>query len=449
VLLVAALAGCVSSREKQSFDEYYRVEAGTYSSEEADPATPPGPEIGEDTTLGDYLVYAALNNPGLEAAFNDWKAALEGISQVRALPDPRFTYVYYVEAVETRVGPQEQAFALVQTFPWLGKLQRRGDIAYEASEAAREKYEAAKLRLFYNVKHAYYEYYYLERSIDVTEDNLRLVSNLEAVARGKYEAGSIPYSAVVKAQVELGKLEDHLITLEDLRGPVRAKVNVTLGRAPEAYLAEPGPVIVEETEFSDEDILTLLRERNPELLALGYLTAREEAAMSLARHSYVPDITLGAQVIQTGEALDPYMTDSGKDAVMATLSLNVPIWFGKYRAARKEAEARHRASAKRLEDRANQLASDLKMALFQFRSAGRRIDLYGHSLVPKAEQSVAASQRAFSADQVDFFDLIEAQRTLLEFQLAYERALADRAQRLAEIEMLVGQELERPESGAD
>jgi outer membrane protein TolC len=206
---------------------------------------------------------------------------------------------------------------------------------------------------------------------------------------------------------------------------------------------------MEKVVLADDEILGLLRERNPELLALGFMTAREEAAMSLAKHSYVPDITLGARIIQTGEALDPAMTDSGKDAVMATLSLNLPIWFGKYRAAQKEAQARHHASSKRLEDRENQLLTDLKMALYHFRSAERRIDLYGDSLLPKAEQSVSASQRAFSADQVDFFDLIEAQRTLLEFQLSYERALADRAQNLAEIEMLTGQEVVHLQPGAD
>jgi len=448
-LVLAALAGCASSREKQSFDDYYQVESSTYPGEEEVSAAAPEPRIDADATLGDYLVYAALHNPGLEAAFNEWKAALEKIPQVRALPDPRFTYVYYIESVETRVGPQEQSFALVQTFPWLPKLQRRGDVAFEASEAAREKYEAEKLMLFYRVKHAYYEYYYLDRSIEVTESNIGLVSNLEAVARGKFQAGGLPYAAVVKAQVELGKLDDQLMTLEDLRGPVAAKLNTALGRAPDSYLPEPGPVDMEEVVLADDEILGVLRERNPELLALGFMTAREEAAMSLAKHSYVPDITLGARIIQTGEALDPTMTDSGKDAVMATLSLNLPIWFGKYRAAQKEAQARHHASSKRLEDRENQLLTDLKMALYHFRSAERRIDLYGDSLIPKAEQSVAASQRAFSAGQVDFFDLIEAQRTLLEFQLSYERALADRAQNLAEIEMLTGQEVVHLQPGAD
>ena len=56
--------------------------------------------LDESAGLEDYLAYAAFNNPGLEAAFNRWKAAVERVPQVRALPDPRFTYVYYIEAVD-------------------------------------------------------------------------------------------------------------------------------------------------------------------------------------------------------------------------------------------------------------------------------------------------------------------------------------------------------------
>ncbi|MCK5547397.1 MAG: hypothetical protein KAI64_00170, partial [Thermoplasmata archaeon] len=52
------------------------------------------PELDESSTLSDYLEYAALNNPGLEAAFNAWKAALEKAAYIGKLPDPRFNYAY-------------------------------------------------------------------------------------------------------------------------------------------------------------------------------------------------------------------------------------------------------------------------------------------------------------------------------------------------------------------
>jgi outer membrane protein TolC len=440
--LLAVLAGCASVGERKSRYEF-NLEADARRVEPDDTGSAGVPEPGEDAGLQDYLAYAALRNPGLQAAFDDWKAELERIPQARSLPDPRFTYVHYIETVETRVGPQEQSFALMQTFPWLGKLRRRGDIAFAASEAARQRYEAAKLKLFYEVKHAYYEYYYLSRAISVTENDIRLVSSLEEVARTKYQVGEVPYSAVVKAQVELGVLEDALETLQDLSAPTIAGLNKVLGRPPGAYLPPPKIIEAEDVRFRDEDIVADLKKRNPELLTLEFMTLKEEAALGLSRQVYLPDITLGATIVRTGEALDPMSGDSGKDPVMASLSLNLPLWIGKYRAAEKEAQARLSASARRRQNRENQLVTDLKFAIFHFRSAERKADLYGNSLILKAEQALAASQRAFAAGRADFFDIIEAQRTLLEFLLAYERALADRAQRLAEIEMLTGSQIER------
>jgi hypothetical protein len=61
----------------------------------------------ESSSLEDYLAYGALNNPGLQAAFQEWQAALERIPQVRALPDPRLTFAYLIREVETRVGPRQ------------------------------------------------------------------------------------------------------------------------------------------------------------------------------------------------------------------------------------------------------------------------------------------------------------------------------------------------------
>ena len=70
-----------------------------------------------------YLRYASLNNAELKAKFEQWKAALEQIPQAKALSDPKFTYGYFIEEVETRTGPQQQKFGIIQVFPWFGKIQ--------------------------------------------------------------------------------------------------------------------------------------------------------------------------------------------------------------------------------------------------------------------------------------------------------------------------------------
>ena len=85
------------------------------SEQQSDPNNP--------VSLQDYLRYAALNNAGLKAAFEQWKAAMEQIPQAKSLPDPKFTYGYFIEEVETRVGPQRQKFGIMQVFPWFGKIE--------------------------------------------------------------------------------------------------------------------------------------------------------------------------------------------------------------------------------------------------------------------------------------------------------------------------------------
>ena len=72
--------------------------------------------------LDRYLVEAAKNNPGLKGKFNEYMAALEKVPQAGALPDPQIAFGYFIQPVETRVGPQQARFFVVQMFPWFGTL---------------------------------------------------------------------------------------------------------------------------------------------------------------------------------------------------------------------------------------------------------------------------------------------------------------------------------------
>jgi len=118
-----------------------------------DPAPEPLPPLDENSSLEDFLTYAELNNPGLKAEFLKWKAALEKIPEVKALPDPRFTYAGFIEHVETRVGPQRQRFGLSQAFPWFGKLDLKAGSAMELARlevmktASRATVTAARKKL--------------------------------------------------------------------------------------------------------------------------------------------------------------------------------------------------------------------------------------------------------------------------------------------------------------
>jgi len=457
-LAVTLIFGCASSREKQAFLDLAKVEKTQYVSENHTYTPQNLPTLNEESVISDYLAYAALNNPGLEAVFNRWKATLLKVPQVRTLPDPNFTYAYFIKEVETRVGPQRHKFELSQMFPWYGKLTLKGNIALEAANAEGQRYQSEKLKLFFEVKDAYYEYYYLSRAIATTEEHKRLIAYLESVARTNYSAGITSYGDLIKAQVELGKLADSLLTLRDLRDPITAKLNEALNRPFNYSLPYPKVIPEERMVITDDQLLTWLKESNPELKAIDFTIAKEKAAIDLARKEYFPNLTLGVEYIDTDNALTPpanpetgeipRVKDDGKDPVIAKFSINLPIWHNKYRAGEKEARLRHVATLRERSDRENSLIADLKMELYNFRDAKRKISLYRDTLVPKAKQSFNVIQKAFAAGKTDFLDVVDAERTLLEFQLSFERALANRAQRLAKIEELIGKEIPRDESSS-
>ena len=399
------------------------------------------PELTDHSTLGDYLTYAALNNAELRSAFNRWKAELEKIEQAQTLPDPRFNYGYFIQSVETRVGPQKHQVGVSQMFPWFGKLRLRGKAAMEMADAAQQQYERTKLMLFYRVKEGWYEYYYLGRAIAVTTDNRDLVAQFEQIAKAKYEADTAMYSDVIKAQTELDKLNDRLRSLQDLQGPVVAQLNAALNRPFDAALPWPKAAPEEHLSLDDKALIAEMRKGNPELKSLDFLAAKEKTGIALAKKDFFPDLTVGLNYSVTGEALNPDTPDSGKDPVMLGVSINMPLWQGKYRAEVREARKRYRAALEHRTDRANTLSADLKLALFKYHDASRKIALYRDALIPKADQTIKVTQRAFEAGKADFLSLVDAERVLLEFQLTYERALADHAERLAELEMLLGHRL--------
>jgi len=449
LLISAALAmmmsiGCSTIQADDSINQYKELKRVSVASTTGMNEGTVQRELNEHSTLQDYLAYAALYNPELEAAFNRWKAALEKISQVRSLPDPRFTYAYYIENVETRVGPQRHRIDLSQTFPWFGKLGLQGDIALEETHIQKQAYERLKLNLFYRVKVAYYEYYLLSRSISITEENLRLLSYFENVARTQYESGKATIADVIKAQVELGKLEERLLSLQDLQKPMIARLNGVLNRPYSAQAPWPSSLPIYDITPADEDIIKEALESNPDLKTIDIEVEKEVKAIDLAKKQFYPDMMLGLSYIETGHSSMPDINESGKDPIIAMFSINLPLWRNKYRAGVREAELRQKTALKERKNRENMLITDMKTALYNLHDAGRKIALYKDALIPKAKQSLNVTQTAFESGKKDFLSLVDTQRTLLELELAYERALVNYVKFRAQVEMLVGRDFNTP-----
>jgi outer membrane protein TolC len=343
------------------------------------------------------------------------------------------TYSYEIRDVE----PQSHKIEIEQMFPWHGTRSLRGEVAKKESEELREKFEAIKTRLYYKIKNTYFEYYYLFRAIDITKKNLELMTALEQSARIRYTSGKASYADVIQAQVEIARLEERLIGLNDLRNPFIADFNALLNRNIGDQLPPPTSIPDYVLTQSEESLQALMKEKNPELREFGIQIDRVTDRIDLAKKQFYPDIMIGLSYTRMDNAQMP----GAKDPLMTMFSLNVPFRRDKYRAAVREAEVTRKSAVSSKTSLENDLQAALNRTLYTFRDAERKIDLYTDVLIPKAQEALDVSTFAYVTTEADFLSLLHAQSTLLDLELMYERALSDRALSFSQLEMLVGKDL--------
>jgi len=397
-------------------------------------AEQPAADVNAPQTVSEYLRYAALHNAGLKAAFEEWKAALEQIPQAKALPDPTFTYGYFVEQLNTR-----QRVGIMQMFPWFGKIEARTDAAAAAAKAARKRYETTELQLFFDVKNAFYEYLYLARATQIARENLELARHFEEIARAKYLTATATHPDVLRAQIRVAELQYRLTALEQMREPTVARLNAALNRPAEAPLPWPQGEPIRLVEIDHRAVVAALKENNPQLQAMGFDVEQLRRQVDVVKRDLYPSIGLGV------EWMDMNMggMSGTDDDLMLGLQLNLPIWRRSYKAGELQARATARRAQHQKQDTENELTARTARVLYEYEDNDRQAQLYGKTLVPKAEQLIGVSEAAYMAGTIDFLSLIDAEQALLEYQLKYERALANQQQRLAEVEMLVGADVSK------
>lgn len=390
------------------------------------------------SSLDELLADGARNNPGLKAAFYVWQAKMESIAQVRALPDPQLSFAQFIQPIETRVGPQRQRIGLMQKFPWFGKLKLKGDAASEAAEAARMKLEFLKWELEFDIKKRYYAHYYLQRSIAILHEHLRLLKYLEGVLEARYKVGQVLLSDLLRIQIERESLQDRLDDARDRVPPLEAELNVLAGRALGTPIHSESQLEVPEVEVDLQRLSGMMLADNPSLKALGHSVDLERLGKRLARLSARPDFSLGVDYMLTGEARMPDVMGSGTDPFAIKMSMSLPIWSKKNKAAAREAEARYQMAMSQKQDAESRLLAKLESIYAAYGSAKRKLKLYRHSLIPRALQAMAVTQTAFETGKTDFLHYIDALRTLLTLELNGEKAAVDAATQMAALDLLTG-----------
>ena len=416
------LAGChgLSIKGEKEARQQVQSAADTYRPNGKKPTLP---VLTTNSSLADFLTYALLNQPKVEATYFDWVASVERITVQRSLPDPQVTFQMDIQDVVTSLMP-----GLMMSFPGLGKLRAAGEQAAAASQSGYFAFKAASLESAYDVKRTYYRLYFLEEKIRVNRENLDLVKDLEQLARTQNEVGKANLQDVLRAQIEQSRLNNEILNLADSREPLLAQFKAALGFGPDDS-APPVPAKFESTPL-DVPADRLLGNALAEDLRLKALSAdvhAAEAAIRLAYKARMPDTSIG---VMADAKMNPTLYRPWG-------TVSIPLWRDKLAAQVAEAQANKRAGEARLSAEQISLAVDIAERSFVYRETTRNLELLQNELLPKQRQSLELARSSYLSGQVDFLNLTDTEQTLLRFDLDQVEARTQRELSLAELSLIM------------
>ena len=390
--------------------------------------------------LKSLLTMAKNNNLQIQIAFNQWKIEEHKIKIMRSLEDPIISYSYIGEAVQTKVGPQRKRYNISQKIPFPGKLKLKEKSQFQRSQIFKERYKSIENEIIKQVKHIYYDLYFMDQSLVVYEEEISILKRVEDVIQRKYESNMVPQQDVIKIQVQFSEIIRKIFLLKQLRQSLNIKLNTVLNRKHTIIFPNITTVNKQEFEYSLTNILNTTMDNRQELLIANLSIKDAEYKKSLAKMAFFPNFTIGAEYIEI-ENDTIYVKDSGQDAWIGKISVNIPIWFQKIKSQIQEKEYELK--------KAHNVQSNLKnVVIFEVKDMYSKIStykkillLYQTSLIPKAQQFFDISQTGFETGSISFLDWLDTQRTYLRTRLAYHQTMRDYHKSIASLENFVGEKL--------
>ena len=392
-------------------------------------------------TLAEVYALAAERNPMVRAAGSRARAveAMEGSAALP--PDPQVQLGVMNASLPGLRTDMPQSMApsvqVMQMVPFPGKLGLSGRIAGHETDRARADSAEAAWMIRGRAAMAFYEVWEADRQTAVMRETVELLKTFEAVARAMYGAGTGRQADVLRAGVEVARMEADLARMRAMRAAAAARLNAVLGRpaaTPVPAVAFPSlPLALPAADtlraWAEADRALLLRGR------IGVEQARDRGR--LARREILPDLTLG---LQYGQRDDDEMGTERMASVM--VGFTVPVFAGRRQLAmRREAAAMEAMAGAELADARAQVDARVAGLLAELERARTLLRLYRAEVLPQAEAAVQSSLSGYRVGAVDFMTLVDAQMTVNRSRQEAHALMAAYGRALAELEMAVGREI--------
>lgn len=351
-------------------------------------------------SLVDVVRIAGEHRAEIEAARARTRAAEQRPAIVSALPDPMISPS--LDHLPFMWGGADVSVTVEQQFPLSGIRGHRRASALADVDRWRAETGRAGLDVGRQAATAFLMLQERRRTQALLVEQVAFARDVVVAANARYAAGTAPQSDVLRAEVEVARLEALARSMvSEVRG-AESMLATSLGLEADTTLPPLQPVVVPQPPPPWPALRAALTYR-PELAAARAEIARAEADVQIMRDMYRPMAT-----IRTGPAYT--MTDGKGWMVMVGLSL--PIWRGKLRAGVAEAQAMRAMSEADLRAMTRMFEGEAATVTQQVQAWRDRQDALTTDVLPRARMAIGPAIAGYTAGQLPLVSVIEAVQAL-------------------------------------
>jgi outer membrane protein TolC len=402
-------------------------------------AQAPAPAPGDSVLLATMLSSVERTNPRLDAARATARAARARVPSVTRLPDPQLQ-LGWMNYELPNLRPMDAIgmtqLQLMQMVPVNGKLRLAGIVETARADATATRIADVSLDLRQRASMAFYDIYTVDGTLGVARETRRLLQDIGDLAAKMYQVGDGRQADVLRANVELARMQEDIDRMESMRATMTARLNALQLAPSDAPIGSPRlprfPLALPPL-----DSLTRLAEMNRPILRAGAQDVEvADASAQLAQRQIWPDLQLG---VQYGQQPGPNGAQRmGSLMIAATL----PIYAkSRQYQLREEANAMHAMAVSDLAAMRAETRGAVGEAFASLLRSRRLTELYRSSVLPQAEATVTSSLASYRVGTVNFMSLLDAQMTLNRYREELFTLEADEGKAWAELEMLTGRVL--------
>jgi cobalt-zinc-cadmium efflux system outer membrane protein len=393
----------------------------------------------DQLTLATAVAAAMQNNPMIKAARSKWESAKQRVPQAAAWEDPKLNanslLGRFVDI--SRNGFSDQMVSVEQMIPLSGKNRSRERVAAAEALGSFEDFRRQELDVTAKTKASYFRLANFYLLLDLNRQDQAALTQTLAAGNAKFEVGAESQADLLTSAVELQKIIEARRDLEQKLSDEQTTLKVLMQQDPFSSLGRPVSPGTLKQDLSYQRLRLLTLANRPEVRQAQAMTIAALAKVQLAHREWIPDpsVSLGAQHYNGGSQVVSEL-DAG-------VSISLP-WFNgkKYRAGEREAENDFLAAQQTLDGAQTEALGLLRDQLQKLATLQHHIELYRDRLLPSASQTVSANQADYETGKTSLIQVLTSENNLRQLKTMYYQDTADYQVAIAELEALIGADLD-------